>query len=521
MLLRGAFGVGAIFGIGMLGWVGGGCGSAGQPGKGDGPACVRDLDCKAPTEPVCDSDACRGCATDGECAARDPQAPLCAVDGVCGACRTDDDCTTPGLGVCDRGARTCRACLTDGDCASGVCETGACASPGEVVHVDDDAICGQGDGSAERPACSIGEGLALYAQAARPYLLVHAGSYVFPALNQAALPVIVGAGASIHALSPTDHCVDLTGSAALHLRGFQFGGCATAVRIAPGTQSATISEITVDGGATGVDCNAKTCTIAGVTTKNTGIGIRCGSGAICTIFAPTLVGGSLGILGQSAQLVVNGGTVSGAALLGVDLGECEAQLTGLLVEDAGFGISQGLTAGVSCIGSFCELTRVRVQRSAGPGLYLSQSSYDVRASVFMDNGRATVPLAYGGGVVIDAPGSTKRFEGNTVIGNRAATGASAGLSCGGGAAIVGSIVWGNQGGAPLGATCVASYSVVDAAAGGTGNLNVDPMLDGYHLSKASPCRDASDPAMTQGQDVDGDPRAQNGRADIGADELAP
>jgi hypothetical protein len=66
----------------------------------------------------------------------------------------------------------------------------------------------------------------------------------------------------------------------------------------------------------------------------------------------------------------------------------------------------------------------------------------------------------------------------------------------------------------------------DFTLGGFGNINADPkFVDGaagdYHLQLGSPALDAADPTATNDHDLDGNPRPQNGRADMGAFERAP
>jgi hypothetical protein len=272
----------------------------------------------------------------------------------------------------------------------------------------------------------------------------------------------------------------------------------------------------------GVECRAPLCVLQGVRVAGGGIGVRCLSGARCKVVDVDVEGAAIGVQSLAAQLEMEGGAVRDAGLVGVDMSDSETALRGVVVTGTGQSVTSGNTAGIFCVNGFCELRGVRVAGSAGPGLLVVSASYDVRACVFQENGATSAQLPWGGGVVLSQPGSTKVFEGNTVVGNSAQPGAPGGVSCDMTAPVVGSIVWGNLGGdEQVSTACAVSYSDVDQDVMGVGNIRKDPMLDGYHLQAGSPCIDASDPTMASGTDVDGEPRPMNGRADIGADELAP
>ena len=81
-----------------------------------------------------------------------------------------------------------------------------------------------------------------------------------------------------------------------------------------------------------------------------------------------------------------------------------------------------------------------------------------------------------------------------------------------------------------GPTCVANYVIAmpqsTALTGANNKLGVDPMLvdpasGDYHLKPNSPAVDAADPTATATPDLDGTPRPQGSRADIGAFEYKP
>ncbi len=99
-----------------------------------GLACV-EHQCEVPScsttgcmasAPVCNitTDACDPCTESGQCA-RFGDAPVCdTTSGGCVGCVEPADCSGP-TPVCDSNA--CRACRTDTECASGACgDDGAC-----------------------------------------------------------------------------------------------------------------------------------------------------------------------------------------------------------------------------------------------------------------------------------------------------------------------------------------------------------------------------------------------------------
>ncbi|MFH0981770.1 MAG: right-handed parallel beta-helix repeat-containing protein [Planctomycetota bacterium] len=84
--------------------------------------------------------------------------------------------------------------------------------------------------------------------------------------------------------------------------------------------------------------------------------------------------------------------------------------------------------------------------------------------------------------------------------------------------------------AALSGQLAANYCAIQGltgALGGTGNLNFDPLFvdatdDDYHLQPGSPCINAGDNAVVglPAEDYEGDPRVQQCRVDLGADETA-
>ncbi len=135
------------------------------------------------------------------------------------------------------------------------------------------------------------------------------------------------------------------------------------------------------------------------------------------------------------------------------------------------------------------------------------------------------------------------LDGCTVV-NNTATGSGGGVFVADGqVSIRNCILWGNAAGGGLelslasAATVSVAYSDVAGGAAAVqvgpgsvlnwqvGNLTIDPLFGrgGVHLRQRSPCRNAGDPGPTPlaGRlDLDRQPRVQEGRVDIGADEVA-
>lgn len=104
------------------------CETTPGPKYGECQECVTDADCKLLTAPICDTsdeaaNICVPCSTNAQCEKRDPDFPLCALEGPkegqCEPCLTDLDCTEENKPICDRTAdpvSACRKCTSDAEC---------------------------------------------------------------------------------------------------------------------------------------------------------------------------------------------------------------------------------------------------------------------------------------------------------------------------------------------------------------------------------------------------------------------
>ncbi len=526
LCIVGSLSAGACSATAMLGDDGG------PPDRMLEPECSASSDCLAPQLPICSPEAvCSACKQDVDCKLRDPGAPLCAADGACVACRGAADCEDSMLPVCDPTSRACRACSADAECESGVCNLseGSCFPAAEVYIVDDGGHCGTGDGSAGAPFCSIDEALAAFSTAARNFISVRDGVYTFPPLASAPLPTFIGtADAQIGPAAAGGDCLKLDTSAALLLRGFHFKGCGIALRLGAASSQVMISGTSIDSSQTGIDCHARHCYVSSVEVIDTTTGLRCSDGAKCLIKDSTFDGGDSGVIAIGATLQLHDSIVTHSKLMGLNLADSEVEVLHSTVREIGKG-GTGATTAVACVGSYCTFDRARIVGSRGAGLALANSSFEIYSSAILGNGSEDASLAQNGGVVLLTPGATRIFENNTVVGNRAALGATAGVRCNAAVTLKSSIVWGNSG-SPIDPLCSATYSDIDTATvlPGVGNLREDPKLTSVtpgamdeHIAADSPCVDKGDPAGGPTSDIDGQARPSGARVDIGADEKAP
>jgi hypothetical protein len=505
----------------------------GPPDRMVAPECAVSIDCDSPALPICLPDAtCGVCKQDADCKQRDESAALCAADGACVSCRGAADCQDPALPVCDPTARACRACAADVECESGACDLaeGRCFAASDVYVVDDGGTCGGGDGSAGAPFCSLTEALAAFHATPRNFIAVRDGVYTFPPLASGALPAFIGTpDAQIGPEAAGGDCLKLDASGRLDLRGFHFKDCGTALRIGATATQVSITGTRVDSSVTGLDCKANTCVVNGLEVNDTTTGVRCSGGARCHLTSTAVSGGDTGITATTgATLLLHDSNVTSTRLYGVSIADSEAEVVHTTVREIGKN-GTGTTAAVVCSASYCTIDRTRIVGSRGAGLALVNGSFEVYNSAILGNGSEDTSLAYNGGVVLVTPGSTRVFQNNTVVGNRAALAATAGVRCNAAVTLKSSIIWGNSG-PPVDLLCSASYSDIDSVMvmPGTGNLRADPKLASVtpgamdeHIAIDSPCIDSGDPSTTASQDIDGQERPSNGRVDIGADESEP
>lgn len=152
--------------------------------------CNKSSDCIANDKPVCDlsNNICVSCSSmnatlgDQQCSAWsaaqvDPLNRSLCISGLCGECRTGNDCKRPGKTFCDQTDNICKGCTMHSQCipGSGICKLdasllatndtlsaiGECVSTNDVIYVDKGYVnCSTGDGTLGKPFCEINQAVA-------------------------------------------------------------------------------------------------------------------------------------------------------------------------------------------------------------------------------------------------------------------------------------------------------------------------------------------------------------------------
>lgn len=272
--------------------------------------------------------------------------------------------------------------------------------------------------------------------------------------------------------------------------------------------------------ATGTDATAVLDGVRVTAGNANGTGAHASGGGAYCAGTPTLMDCSMS--GNSAS--ARGGAVSGwggLAVTGCTFSGNEAARGG------GLYFSYGSSELANC-----TFSGNVAGKSGGGGVYLERGSPTLTACTFCVN--LSTGTGNGGGGLC-AYYSTPTLTNCTFWGNTAFSSGGGLYRHGYSPRLESCIVWGNVGGQSAGDAAVTCSCVQDGFAG-AGNIDLDPLFvdpDGpdddpetwadndYHLSPLSPCIDAGDPAFVpapDATDVDGEPRVQNCRVDMGADE---
>jgi hypothetical protein len=217
--------------------------------------------------PAPDSGAC---TSDPDCAALDPNAPVCLDQTSCVQCAPDrTDACTGTSPVCGDDHR-CRACATDDECGSGVClDGGACAAAADVGYVEDG---GTGTACTQEAPCGT---LDAASATGRPVIKV-TGTIVDAQLASfsAGSVQIVGAPGARVSRNTAGAIVEVKGTASVAIRDLRFsGGFGDAITQDDATSSLALARVVLDENAGyGVSSRGGTLTMTGCVVSGNNFG---------------------------------------------------------------------------------------------------------------------------------------------------------------------------------------------------------------------------------------------------------
>lgn len=195
--------------------------------------------------------------------------------------------------------------------------------------------------------------------------------------------------------------------------------------------------------------------------------------------------------------------------------------------------------GISTSGGMLTVTRSTISGNARGGITIFGGQFDLTNNFITGNGTTGTTGTYGGVRFDSTITGTRRFEFNTVTGNKSRGNVASGVACTsvtGPVTFSNNIVYGNErmdGRTQVSKTgsdsaCSWTYSIIGPeppdGMGNSDNINMDPGLvdpthGDLHLGAGSPARNAADRNATLAIDFDGQARPQGMGRDIGADEV--
>jgi hypothetical protein len=307
----------------------------GDGGVDNKPECLTDLECRSATAPICDTTAhaCVKCSSDGQCQSKDATKPACEiVSGTCFACVDSKKHCPMTAPICETNA--CRACKKDAECAQsygadpGVCDgAGRCATGMDVVYLQYSPGCSpanKGTGTGTAPFCFSADAVAAMSPTVHTIVARGSATPLQPLTLSIATPPILIVGqnsARIGDVSPSNTMplVSVT-TGDVTVRGLEIsGGFGVGVSVTGGTlhMARCLVLNNADGGikTMGAPFDITNSVIAG-NMGSTAVSLGTYSGAGPTRFAFNTVVANVGIGVFCAQayplagLLVNGNQVS-------------------------------------------------------------------------------------------------------------------------------------------------------------------------------------------------------------------
>ena len=378
-------------------------GDAGSPAGADTTVgCRGDGDCSG-TTPICKSGACLGCglATAAACAARDPSKAVCSPDGSCLECAASTDCYQ--------------------DATKPVCVAGGCAGCGAGPA----AWCTTRDPT--RPACAPSGGCVECASST-------------DCIADPAKPICNLAANSCGPCQGDADCL-AKGNGPGICMAHQDGRCASDAETiyVQFTPACTSDAILTAGTPSLPFCSMGPAVIA-LSMARRVVVVRGTVDGTSTIIQGIPSSSQVSIIGQ------NGGVLGPPTthqpilhLTGGDVYFRDVTLKNSL--DIGMVVDGGATL---------RLDGVTFDNDSGGGLLLDGAAFDIRNSVFTNNGPGTIGAVTWGGILVQgtSPPGPRNFAQVTIANNK-----QVGLSCS--AAVSGSGIYavGNAGGVDISPTC--------------------------------------------------------------------
>jgi len=441
---------------------------------------------------------------------------------VGGPCQTDNDCTMGNLRVCDTalgGGKcvectvaksnacqnpepacvmdACQKCTEHAQCPSRACmPDGTCADTTAVAYV---APGGSGTACTQVAPCKT----LTDAIAAKPIVKIAQGTIADDSNNPTtidnkAITILADAGAKLTRTKAGNILEVKNSQADVRIYDVEISSPIaakndTAILVSNGAPKLTLTRVKIDSYVgTGVSITAGTLTVSQCIISDNGAN---------------------GILATNSSLIVTGSTISRNGEIGI-----------LLPNVAKATVTQNT-----------------ININSGGGISVTNSEFDITNNFIFGNGGGAT--AFGGVLLNQANNGIRKFEFNTVTENIASmvTGISCtGIDSGKVLTLSNSIIFDNQIGGGRqqvsGANCQWTYSDIGDSVTvgqnpvpGTGNIVADPMFvdptnatnKNYRLKAGSPARNTADAAATVTADFDGNSRPQDGRCDMGADEVMP
>lgn len=312
------------------------------------PSCATE-GCSA-TAPVCDNatDVCEGCTESTQCEGYAATSVCEPTTGGCVECVQHTDCpaTSP---VCETNA--CRACKLDSECASAACgDDGACVAEADIIYLD---AAGTDTGACSRGApCRSLQFAVGVASTQRFHIVMAPGLYVgvtnVDSTTTSATQLYVhGHGADVEGPTDGDAAVLYLGIATT-VRDLYVSSHTGGVPIDIAEQSSVLENITIRKGVTGLSLSSG-ANVTGFTYVGTGgTAIELSTGAHLTMDGAVIKGGYRGIRATTAVSVsVSNLLIYGTSGLALDLPYASGTIASSTIADCGTNVATGPRA-VSC-----------------------------------------------------------------------------------------------------------------------------------------------------------------------------